>query len=526
VSRPTINRQTDGKISRSPWITLAIISCVGLISMFADTMILPAIPDFIKDFKISYNASSWILASFLITGAVMTPIAGRLSDIYGKKKILLIILGIYAIGISVAAISINFTALLIARVIQGVGVSMFPIAFGIIRDTFTQEKLAVAQGIFSSMFSAGAVIGVAVGGTIIKNFGWHATFLVVIPIAIALLAIISKFLYIKVAHELSAPISDKNTEFCCRFIHVRNDILLSESISTSNSNIGKNNKSTIDIMGAITLSITIISFLVALQLTQTINAAAATVLPTVIVFGVAAIISLLFFVRAEKKTDSPLIDLKLLANKILLPANIINMVVGITSLMVVYQTIPILIRSPQPLGFGGDALSIANIQLPYMAISLIVAIASGFIVSRFGNLKPTLSGIIISIVGFVLLFVAHSTEFLITISLAILATGLSLTQIGSINIVLVSTPKQSNGISLAMTVLLYLIGTSVGPVIAGIFMQMYQTTIKGIVGSFPASQSYNLIFITAILMSMVSIVLFSIINKSTAKSTGLSLFCY
>jgi MFS family permease len=485
--------------------------------MFADTMILPAIPDFIKDFKISYNASSWILASFLITGAVMTPIAGRLSDIYGKKKILLIILGIYAIGISVAAISINFTALLIARVIQGVGVSMFPIAFGIIRDTFTQEKLAVAQGIFSSMFSAGAVIGVAVGGTIIKNFGWHATFLVVIPIAIALLAIISKFLYIKVAHELSAPISDKNTEFCCRFIHVRNDILLSESISTSNSNIGKNNKSTIDIMGAITLSITIISFLVALQLTQTINAAA-TVLPTVIVFGVAAVISLLFFVRAEKKTDSPLIDLKLLANKILLPANIINMVVGITSLMVVYQTIPILIRSPQPLGFGGDALSITNIQLPYMAISLIVAIASGFIVSRFGNLKPTLSGIIISIVGFVLLFVSHSTEFLITISLAILATGLSLTQIGSINIVLVSTPKQSNGISLAMTVLLYLIGTSVGPVIAGIFMQMYQTTIKGIVGSFPASQSYNLIFITAILMSMVSIVLFSIINKSTAKS--------
>jgi MFS family permease len=95
---------------------------------------------------------------------------------------------------------------------------MFPIAFGIIRDTFTQEKLAVAQGIFSSMFSAGAVIGVAVGGTIIKNFGWHATFLVVIPIAIALLAIISKFLHIKVDHEIAASISDKNTEFYRGFI--------------------------------------------------------------------------------------------------------------------------------------------------------------------------------------------------------------------------------------------------------------------------------------------------------------------
>jgi len=62
VNRPTINGQTGGKISISPWITLAILSCVGLLAMFADTMILPAIPDLIKDFKIAYNTPSWILA--------------------------------------------------------------------------------------------------------------------------------------------------------------------------------------------------------------------------------------------------------------------------------------------------------------------------------------------------------------------------------------------------------------------------------------------------------------------------------
>src|SRR5438105_9523101 len=127
-----------------------------------------------------------------------------------------------------------------------------------------------------------------------------------------------------------------------------------------------------------------------------------------------------------------------------------------------------------------------------MVISLIVSIASGFIVSKFGNQTPTISGIIISIAGFFLLFVLHSTEFLITISLVVIAAGLSLTQIGSINIVLVNTPKQSNGISLGMTTLLYLIGTSVGPVLAGIFMQANQTVLP-LIGSFPAPQSYNLI---------------------------------
>lgn len=521
MNKPARNRLFYGKNARSPWITLAILSCVGLMAMFADTMVLPAIPDLIRDFGITYNASSWILASFLITGAVMTPIAGRLSDMYGKKKMLLIIVGIYTIGISVAAISTNFSILIIARIMQGVGASMFAISFSIIREKFDPEKLAVAQGIFSSMFSAGAVIGVAIGGTIINNFGWHATFLLVIPIAVVLFAAITRFIHLDT--DKATRISDKNTEFCCRFIHVRRDILLSESSGTTtteyaDSNISSidKNRSTIDMMGAITLSITVVSFLVALQFIQTVSALNSSNVLIVIGFGAAAIISLSFFIVIERKANSPLIDFKLLINKILLPANIINMIVGITALMVVYQTVPILIRSPQPLGFGGNALSIANVQLPYMVVSLVVSIASGFIVSKFGNQRPTVFGIIISIAGFLSMFVFHSTEILITINLAIIATGLSLTQIGSINIILVNTPKQSNGVSLGMTTLLYLIGTSVGPVLAGVFMQANQTLLP-LIGSFPAPQSYNLIFLTAAIMSVLSIILVGAMTGRKAK---------
>jgi MFS family permease len=521
VNRPARDRLFSGKIARSPWIILAILSCVGFMAVFADTMILPAIPDLIRDFRITYNASSWILASFLITGAVMTPIAGRLSDMYGKKKMLLIIVGIYTIGISVAAISTNFSTLIIARIMQGVGASMFAISFSIIREKFDPEKLAVAQGIFSSMFSAGAVVGVAIGGTIINNFGWHATFLLVIPIAVILFVAITRFIHLDT--DKAIQVSDKNTEFCCRFIHVRRDILLSESSSTTtteyaDSNISSINKnrSTIDLMGAITLSITLVSFLVALQFIQTISASDSSNVLIVIGFGAAAIIALSFFIIIERKANSPLIDFKLLINKILLPANIINMIVGITALMVVYQTVPILIRSPQPLGFGGNALSIANVQLPYMVVSLVVSIASGFIISKFGNQRPTLFGIIISIAGFLLMFLFHSTEILITINLAIIATGLSLTQVGSINIVLVNTPKQSNGISLAMTTLLYFIGTSVGPVLAGVFMQANQTLLPRI-GSFPAPQSYDLIFLTAVIMSVLSVILVGVMTGRKAK---------
>lgn len=102
---PTTAPSSSPAISRSAWITLLVISSVGLIPMYGETVIIPAIPDFIKEFGITYITSSWILAAFLIAGAVMTPIAGKLSDIHGKKKIVLIIMCIYTIGVALGGLA-------------------------------------------------------------------------------------------------------------------------------------------------------------------------------------------------------------------------------------------------------------------------------------------------------------------------------------------------------------------------------------------------------------------------------------
>src|ERR671933_3052006 len=163
--------------------------------MYGETMLLPAIRDIIRDFDISYSTSSWILTTYLISGAVATPIAGKLSDIYGRKRMVVIILIIYIIGISSGGFSTNISFLLVARVIQGIGISMFPIAFGIIRDQLPKEKLAIGIGVFSSMFAAGSVVGLAIGANIIQSFGWHATFLLIVPVAIALWIIINRFIH-------------------------------------------------------------------------------------------------------------------------------------------------------------------------------------------------------------------------------------------------------------------------------------------------------------------------------------------
>src|SRR5919107_1121615 len=147
-----------------------------------------------SDNKNTINTASWILTAYLIAGAVMTPIAGKLSDIYGRKKMVLIIMIIYIIGISLGGLSSNITILIISRVIQGIGISMFPIAFGIVRDQFPPKKLAIGVGTFSAMFAAGSVVGLAIGGSIIQYFGWRNTFFSIIPIAILLWFIIKRFI--------------------------------------------------------------------------------------------------------------------------------------------------------------------------------------------------------------------------------------------------------------------------------------------------------------------------------------------
>ena len=168
-------------VGRRAWFTLALLSSTLLTVFFSETMLLPAIPEIIQDFNITYGTAAWIFSAYLIVAAVMTPVAGRLSDLYGKKKVLLILLTIYIVGLVTGGLADNISVLLLTRIVQGVGLAAVPAAFSLLRDTFPPAKLAIAVGVFGSAYSAGSVVGLLVGASIIQNFGWHATFLAIIP---------------------------------------------------------------------------------------------------------------------------------------------------------------------------------------------------------------------------------------------------------------------------------------------------------------------------------------------------------
>jgi len=485
---PSLNE----KIPREAWMSLAILGSALLIAMYGETMLLPAIPDIIQEFNISYNTSSWILSAYLIAGAVATPLGGKLSDIYGRKKMILIIMIVYIIGITLGGISTNITFLIVARVIQGIGISMFPIAFGIIRDQFPINKLAIGVGVFSSMFAAGSVVGLALGANIIENFGWRTTFFSIVFVAIGLWFTIRRYIDDK---QEAVSLADSSEQ-----VHAPNQVENKLNVPNERHTNGKSRKK-IDMKGTATLTITIISLLMVLSYSQTNNIG----YYQIAIFLVVGITSLVLFVIMEKKSKSPLVNFQLMANKIILSANII-LVIAFLSMFTVFQTVPFLVRSPQPFGFGESVITTANIQLPFMIVFLLFAPSSGFIVLKLGNVKPTVIGSIISALGFSSLFLFHSNGILVSTNLAIIAGGLSLMQVGGFDIILQSTPRKFSGISLGMTVLFNLVGGSVGPAIAGFYMQTNQVLTKN-VGSYPSPESYNLIFLTIALASLIPIAL-------------------
>src|SRR5919108_772726 len=180
-------------VSRHAWFTLAILSSTLLSVFFSETMLLPAIPEIIQDFNISYGTAAWIFSAYLIVAAVMTPVAGRLSDLYGKKKVLITLLIIYIAGLTAGGFADNISFLLATRLIQGFGLAAVPAAFSLLRDTFPPAKLAIAIGVFGSAYSAGSVVGLLTGASIIQNFGWHATFLAIVPFSALVTLMIAKF---------------------------------------------------------------------------------------------------------------------------------------------------------------------------------------------------------------------------------------------------------------------------------------------------------------------------------------------
>ncbi|AIF83025.1 arabinose efflux permease family protein [Candidatus Nitrososphaera evergladensis SR1] len=487
--------QNPDKIPLSAWKTLAILSSIATMVMYVETMLVPSLPHIMREFSLPYSISPWILTTYLIAGAVMTPIASSLANLHGKKKVLMCIMLVYAAGVVVGGITNDFYSFIVARGMQGVGMAMFPLAFSIIREQFPRSRLAIGQGIITSMFASGSILGLLVGAGIAEAFGWRMTFLSIVPITGLLLFVIMRSIREGQVHPQWRQQQQGSAEQA-------------------------GPKPSLDVYGAIALAIVITSFLLLLTYIRPDAGAggnSSSSMPTLLAISGVCAASLAAFVLIERKATNPVVDYRLFKNKTLLFGNVMIVVIGF-SMFMVFQTIPILAESPKPIGFGANVTEAATIQLPFAVILLIFGPTSGFIVSKMGSIRPAIIGSAVNVLGFVLLATFHSIPWMVSISLAIISTGLSLGSVGIMNIILLSTPQRQMVSSLGNTTLFRIIGSSVGPAVAGVLMQTHLVAADGVSGTFPAPETYTMIFVGAAVMAVLSVVISVLLRKELPVS--------
>jgi MFS family permease len=173
---------------------LLVLTGVALLVNYVETMVIPGVPTIQKDFATTATIASWITSAYLIVGSAISPLFGKLGDIYGKKKMFLISLILYMVGVGLAGFSPSIYFLLFARALQGMGFAIIPLSIAIITDVYPREKVAVAQGVISGTFAIGASLGLIIGSYVVQDLGWQYAFHSALVLSVILFAVAAKVL--------------------------------------------------------------------------------------------------------------------------------------------------------------------------------------------------------------------------------------------------------------------------------------------------------------------------------------------
>jgi Na+/melibiose symporter-like transporter len=247
------------------------------------------------------------------------------------------------------------------------------------------------------------------GGSIIHYTNWTVTFFSLVPLLGILYIVIVKFLKVNDGKQKSSNIGLSDLNFLNHNTENNPNI---RKETTSIPSLSKRKK--IDIKGALILTLGITFPLLALSYLDTGDGSGSSITFSSIsifsVFFAISVMSIIIFIKVERKSTNPIIDLNFISNGTIFPLLIIFLIMGFTMFMV-YQTIPILVRAPIPIGFGGTTLISSLVLLPFTIIFLALSPFVSKIISKFGNLRPLIFASLISIIGYVSILIFHANEF-------------------------------------------------------------------------------------------------------------------
>ncbi|MEV7344645.1 MFS transporter [Streptomyces sp. NPDC093544] len=404
------------------------IGALGILALALgalQSVVEPALPLLQRELEVSPAEGALIGNSLLITGAVVTPVAGKLGDRYGGKRVLVWLMAVVSAGGLLAGLAPNLPVLLLGQVLQGVMVGALPLSFILVRKHLPAGESQVAIGLVVALFTGGGMVGMLFAGPLAEGLSWHWMF------ALPTTAIIATTLVVTRLMPHDPPIQSDNR---------------------------------IDWPGVVLLSGTLLAFMLGL-VTVTRDGG----LPPLAVGAIAVVVAALAsgWVAVERRAASPMVDLRMLARPAMWHACVLTFVITTSFGMVVFLLPQLFGVSADGYGFGAGTTEIGLFLLPGAIAGAVSDSVGGVAARRFGPRAVVVVGTVVTAATMIALASLHTEAWQLALAKVLTAFAAGVGTTALLAGTATSVETRDTGIATSLLVVTRVIGVALGAQVSG-----------------------------------------------------------
>ncbi|MFE0700667.1 MFS transporter [Streptomyces sp. NPDC058872] len=420
-----------------PGGVVGVLALAGIVAALMQTLVVPLIGDLPKLLGTRAADASWVITATLLAGAVATPVAGRLGDMLGKRRVLLASVVPLVLGSIVCALASSVTPMVIGRGLQGLGMGVVPLGISLLRDVLPPEKLGGSIALMSASMGVGGALGLPFSAAVAEHASWRVLFWVAAGLSLLVGVLIGRV--VPAGRQDAVP---------GRF----------------------------DLPGALGLGIGLVSLLLAVSKGAAWGWGSSTTLG----LFAAAVVVLLAWGIWELRIADPLVDLRITARPVVLMTNVASVLVGF-ALYAQSLVVPQLFQLPEATGYGlGQSMMAMGLWMAPAGLMMMLLAPLGAKLSAARGPKTTLSvGALVISAGYgSSLALMGSTWGLLVVTL-ICNTGVGLAYGAMPALIMGAVPQRETASANSFNTLMRSIGTSVAAAVIGVVLAQMTTTLGG-----------------------------------------------
>ncbi|KQU07766.1 MFS transporter [Rhodococcus sp. Leaf7] len=443
---------------------VGVLAFAGITVALMQTLIIPIVPQLPTLVNASAANTAWAITATLLAGAVAVPVTGRLGDMFGKRRLLLVSLALLVAGSVVGALATSLIPLIIGRALQGLAAGVIPLGISIMRDVLPSRKLPGSIALMSASLGVGGALGLPAAAVIAEYASWHFLFWTAAALGLIVTALVVAVI----------PESDARTG------------------------------GAFDFGGAATLSVALVTLLLGISKGSDWGWTSARTLGLLVV----AVVAFAAWVTWELRSPQPLVDLRVSMRRQVLFTNAASIMLGF-AMFALSLVLPQILQLPAATGVGlGKSVLVAGLVMaPSGLVMMAVAPLSSRITTTRGPKTTLMAGAGVVAVGYLAGIVLMGAVWQLVVVSLIIGTGIGLAYGAMPALIMSAVPATETAAANSFNTLMRSLGTSFASAVAGVILASMTVTLGS--AQVPTQNAFRVVMAVAAGAAVLSVLLAS-----------------